>query len=339
MTTEQKALLVAIELMTKAVVALPMQIAQNAGKTAEELQEKQHAAEKSKFDTLAFGRDDAPNRFAYDPRVGGKDARDMRGDAGGPKAAQGDAEKKKEKADVGAIGSLFSALTARFAAAIGPLAVLGAVVASNVSGFNVLWKSVQLFAATLAPIILPVAVLLATAFTAVADVLTATLQPGMESFFEIILSLGIPALIVFIDALRDVADFIKRNFKGEGGFTGGFGDSLTSMLKAILPAGLADEEGSAIAPQDRPDTEKIVMSALRDVATSLRMSIGPRAQISGLEGIGKSAQLAALNQDPIEARALRVQQQIAAMLERVVRKMESERRDVYGPGGFLGGST
>lgn len=44
---------------------------------------------------------------------------------------------------------------------------------------------------------------------------------------------------------------------------------------------------------------------MRDVIRSLAMSLGPKASYSSLGEVGKQAQLAALNQDPIEAKLLR----------------------------------
>ncbi|AWM41766.1 hypothetical protein GobsT_71310 [Gemmata obscuriglobus] len=279
------------------------------------------------------------------------------------------------------LGSMFAPVLAKFAAVAGPMAVLGAALGSVTSGFGTLGKSVQLFAATVAPVLLPATVLLATAFTSAAAVLTNAIGPGLEGFLTTIIGLGIPVLVTFIgavqtvaSALADLAKWVEDNFgnrdrngeritdpratEGDRRWFGLGWDTVSDPerntqayfrlfdeeLRKLTDADwkdpnapwyttrnvdrenearrLADlryaegERGGAGADPSSP--QAMVLSALRDVAKSFALSVGPKASISGLEGVGKSVQMAALNGDPIEQKMLRVQQSIATTLMRAV---------------------
>lgn len=239
------------------------------------------------------------------------------------------------------------ALVSKFTAAIGPLAVLGAVVQSNISGFQVMGTAVKVLAGTLAPLLLPATVLISTALVALSDVVLSTLMPGMESFFGVMLSIGLPAIIGFVDAMidggkkiqewADALDPKKNETAAVARDLGEFlrdASPLTWSRNSSAVADIADRRlNGAEGGSERQPTEgsRLVMGALRDVMQSLRLSVGPRAQISGLESVGRAAQLAALNNDPLEARMLRTQQQILAIMERTIARTENDR--VYDPVG------
>lgn len=65
-------------------------------------------------------------------------------------------------------------------------------------------------------------------------------------------------------------------------------------------------------------------SAMRDVIRSMGMSMGPKGSYSALTEVGRNAQLAAVNQDPIEARQLKVMMDTLAFLQQAVAKYEAE---------------
>lgn len=273
---------------------------------------------------------------------------------GGSEKPKREPKEQEPKQKAGLLSQGFDMLIGRFAAVLGPIALFGAVASSATSGLGTLVKSVQLFAATLTPILLPASVLLATAFTALAEVITAGTGAGMESFFGIVLAMGIPALVALIDSALKLAEAFDELGKSKGAkavdkaeqvaetkafkllTTGGMNAGLEKLLPLALGTGagaIFDEDSERTPGEAKPPTrgENIVMGGLRDVMTSMRMSVMPKASISSIEGIGKSVQLAALNQDPIEGRMLRTQEMILRALERAVNRMGRERA-VYGPG-------
>lgn len=66
-----------------------------------------------------------------------------------------------------------------------------------------------------------------------------------------------------------------------------------------------DEKGKAASDAEKVPMGQRFSANMRDVMRSLAMSIGPKASYTSLGEVGKQAQLAALNQDPIEAKLLR----------------------------------
>ncbi len=127
----------------------------------------------------------------------------------GPAAALAKAMKPKPKPKgKGRYGSKGDSPADRVAALfmklIGPLGVMVGLIGSAGSGFGVFTKSMQLFAAILAPVLLPVFVLLAATVIALSDDMT-RLLPLFKQWFEIVFKL-VPvfeSLLKFASALAD----------------------------------------------------------------------------------------------------------------------------------------
>jgi hypothetical protein len=86
--------------------------------------------------------------------------------------------------------------------------------------------------------------------------------------------------------------------------------------------------------------EKVKRSGIDDVIASLKMSMGPKASFSGLADVGKSAQLAALNADPIDQRLLRLNMRMVELLEDIRNgRKPGDRKPVYDTGRFSGGGA
>ncbi len=191
---------------------------------------------------------------------------------------------------------------ARFAAVAGPLAILGQALSSATAGLQTLTRASQLVASSFAPIFLPAALMLATSFTAVAELME-KFGPQMEDFFGVMLDILLPAVTASIDGFILLADVVK----GVSGTLKEFGAALA------LASGEIHGRGTR-------EARERVGGATRDVLESFRRSLGPKATISGLGEVGKSVQLAALNADPLEARLMRQQlmvlERIAAAVER-----------------------
>ncbi len=99
-----------------------------------------------------------------------------------------------------------------------------------------------------------------------------------------------------VGSIKDVFDVAGRNLFG--------GKDWESAAQA--------RRGANDPLKAKPEDEKqkfdfgAAMNAnMRDVIKSLAMSMGPKGSYSSLGEVGKQAQLAALNQDPIEAKLLR----------------------------------
>ncbi|HEY2911184.1 MAG TPA: hypothetical protein VGI99_13120 [Gemmataceae bacterium] len=96
----------------------------------------------------------------------------------------------------------------------------------------------------------------------------------------------------------DLADFAARQLGFE------------SPQQALKPEGMAEKAGETLGvsgpgvSKPKMDLSKAFDENLKAVIRSVQMSIGPKAAYSGLGEVGKQAQLAALSQDPIDAKIL-----------------------------------
>jgi hypothetical protein len=201
--------------------------------------------------------------------------------------------------------SVFAMVGAKFAAVAGPLAVLAQVLSSATSGFQTFGKAAQLMGSALAPILLPVVLMMATSMTAFAELISQVGGPAMQDFFEIVVDAFVPCIELAIETFIVLADVAK----GVAGVIKELGNAAVFWTAALSGRGSRETRGR-------------VDGAMRDVLESFRRSIGPKAQISGLGEVGKSVQLAALNADPLEARLMRQQ---LAVLERIAAAVERRR--------------
>ncbi len=235
----------------------------------------------------------------------------------------------------GTVGSMWGMVLGKFTAILGPLALLGEVLKAPIAGFEILAKSAKLVSLALAPVLLPATVLISTALVALAEVVTGSLAPVFENLFSIVLGLGIPVIIGFIDGILDASRQLEQFAKdlGISKVTAQDVSKYGGYLRDIVQWGIPGQQGNVIARRsfkeitgrDLQDKNPIngttiVQGALRDVIQSLRNSIGPKANIGTIEGVAKSIQLAALNIDPIEARMVRIQERILVILENAVRE-------------------
>jgi hypothetical protein len=91
-------------------------------------------------------------------------------------------------------GDSLAPLVRQFAAVAGPLAVFAAILQSGTSGFKLLMVAVQVLAASLAPILLPVIFMIAVAFAALGDMVWKKLLPNLEQWMTFVISNLIPAV-------------------------------------------------------------------------------------------------------------------------------------------------
>ena len=359
MRQQDTALAIAIQLLTQQIIKLPQQITENAVRTARgERPDIGDATTQYQPGFVTDTRDKVNNAPAGDVSRNSSagsnvERRRVVQEAGGAEGAL----MKAKGAATDKLADAQGMLAARFAMMIGPLQLFAQVLSANTSGFQVLGKATQLFASVLAPVLLPVTMILATAFVAISDVLIKELEPHFEEYADLIINEAVPAIEEFTDALKGLisdlkgySDWFDETF-GENAvgiddlFIGG--DRVDKALgKAPEDAFIGgDRVGKSLgkAPADAAGAEgggrgerggggdSPVRGALRDVITSLRLSMGKPASFSGLESVGRSAQLAALNQDPIEQRMLQVQQKLLATMERVANNTRPKGSRVYDP--------
>lgn len=119
-------------------------------------------------------------------------------------------ESRKGIPGVGSTGDFFKRY---FLMVLTPLVTFATVLNQTTSGFRMFLGSVNILAATLAPILLPGFVLLAAAVLALSDKIWAEMVPALADFYKWVFSHAVPALSTFVDwlfrAVDGVADFIK----------------------------------------------------------------------------------------------------------------------------------
>jgi len=215
----------------------------------------------------------------------------------------------------------------QFAKLLGPLVALHTFLSASTSGFSVFSKAMQLFAATIAPVLMPAFFLLAVALAATSEVIFTKMMPALETFFSLILSTGIPAVAQFVEDIGRAADALKDLSSldlGIGGIGGGdLGAALGAGPLGFFPG------GGALLRAARPEGDAAgargaTTRAVRDTLAELRLSMGPAASTGTIASIASRAQLAAL-QSPFERRML-------DMMERVTRAMERAAGGEVAPG-------
>ena len=148
------------------------------------------------------------------------------------------------KAIGGTLGGIAGSLVGKFAILLAPLAALSTILQSAGSGFSVFNTAIKVFAATLAPVLLPVFVLLATAVVAASDVIWRELYPKLGEFYRLILETGIPAIKQFVDGLLMAARVFNILYQADqrgratarGVIQGKEADAVGGVLR-MLPGG------------------------------------------------------------------------------------------------------
>lgn len=259
---------------------------------------------------------------------------------------------------VKAFGGMSSMLTRVFlplTAIAGPLAILGQVVNSSASGFSLVSTGVKLLAGTIAPILMPAFFLLATGLAAISDTLWADMQPALEDFYAAIIGPGLDAMKSLLTVSGQLAGVFGEMAR-TAGFSEKPGDAAANagLALAMLPGGAPiaaalqllrgdDSGGGMIGPAlaaampgttpgtttpgatpgapatpSPPDAASRVRDSARDMIKEFAMSNGPKAQVHQIGAANRSAQMAALNQSPFEAKMLDRIQTIITALNRSV---------------------
>lgn len=232
------------------------------------------------------------------------------------------------------------AIAARFTAVIGALYALSAVLNSTGTGATTFQKSLNLLGSTLAPILMPVFLLLASGIMTLSDIIWSKMLPALGGFYDWLLKFALPVAAKSTENASNAATGIANIAGGKGKARDvealtdplGVNRNLADLAKKI--PGINSPLGKMINPlpqllgSDRPiqiqrDKERDEENRKRadrgekplagfgdmfnknlDMAIkSLSLQIGPKASYTGLGEAAKSAQLAALNADPVELEA------------------------------------
>ncbi len=259
--------------------------------------------------------------FAEPAVVAAKEKRDQNVPTGGQ--AQG-----------GAAGSMAKAIASRFLAVLGPLYALSTVLNQANSGMGVFGKAVSVLGATLAPVLLPVFALLSAAILTVSDYIWSKLLPALGGFYDWVIKFGVPlgkdvaaGAEQGVSGIGKALDFVsktpsevatgQKRPEEDTSRTLSFFEKirvLVSPNKVDTIKRIAEEKveanggGSASGGKNpdgtpKPSIGQNFSANMRDVIKSLAMSFGPKASYASLGDVGKQAQLAALNADPIEMKA------------------------------------
>jgi hypothetical protein len=342
LSNEDKALVVAFELLRKQLHDSAAATAANTQRTEDDYREQAKALRElaAKLDT-AEGRAPAPgapppggpaptvnpNQAALadwqnDPER--KERNAARQLAGAKKAERGQA------LNASPLFGVLGQVAAKFAAVVGPAALLGQVLNSQISGFQVLGTATKVLAATIAPVLLPATVALSAGVLALSDVIMDHGLPVMDRWFDYVLGTAIPAIAFLIDTIDDAG-------KGVEDFAEAVEDAVNWVERKINSLNPFSESNPderrflGVKWSDRGTGEAGVNAGLADTLRSLRMSMGPRAQITGIGDVGRGAQLASIQADPLEARLMRDQLKVLEKIEAKLPGRAAPRR-VYDPG-------
>lgn len=202
-----KALFVAVEALRRTVADVPQAIADNAARSLADVLSRSAASPYSMGAKTRAGASAADPDFSADA-FAGRGGKGGKGKGGDDRDAPGFVGRRAGAA-ASAPGDAIGMILAKFGAIVGPLAVFGQVLNSNVAGFSVLSKVVGVLAATIGPLLLPVVALVGGALLELSDRLWNEIAPALEGFYTLVVDTLVPALELMIDAFVFAAETIK----------------------------------------------------------------------------------------------------------------------------------
>ncbi|MCE9566546.1 MAG: hypothetical protein K8U57_31365 [Planctomycetes bacterium] len=153
-----------------------------------------------------------------------------------------DKDDKKEKEKPSAFATIGNALTGKLLGALGPITSLAQIIGSSASGFQVFTAAMNVVAATLAPIVLPVFLAMAGAALDFADVLQTKLAPGMKQFIGLVFDGLIPVLAKLIEYFFRLTDGLADIMLAVANFTSEIPNLARDLRNAVLGPVATDEE-------------------------------------------------------------------------------------------------
>lgn len=203
----------------------------------------------------------------------------------------------------GAIGAVVNVLAMPFQKIfqlLSPMSMMAQAINSSASGFQVFSSAVKVLAATFAPLLLPLFFHLAAGVVEASDVLDADLMPSLDEFFELCADGLIPTVYVLIEAFSFCTLAVREAAAILGDLTSQDPRRIMNRLNPIRDD--FEIEDKVRGEGDFSGGER--SRARDDTFKELRMSMGPKATLSGIAQAGRNVQLAALNASPFEQRIL-----------------------------------
>lgn len=118
--------------------------------------------------------------------------------------------KKKGGNPLADVGSL---IAAKFASVLGPLALFGQILNSNAAGFQLVGSAIKILATTLAPIFLPVMIVIAAAILDMSEDIQKRVLPALRSWAKFVFGTILPVLHKLAEWLLSVIDGLARFFR------------------------------------------------------------------------------------------------------------------------------
>ena len=345
LTDREKALVLGLELLRKQLQDNALGVAANTQATEDDYKARAKAiaafmdgaAVRPAADASGGGFGGAPSVQVRDrkkedtnPGPGGVETKENKAEREAAAKAKFNTDKARGAAAAGKvmgnpIMQVLSEVAGKFAAIIGPAAVLSAVLNSTVSGFGTLQTSVKVFASTLAPVLLPATLMLSSVFLGMADIVN---EHGelIEAATDLLMRL-VAVVEVVIQWLDEAADHIQEmNAAAEE-----FADWVRRNVNSLNPFSDDEQAAGRDALSATDGAKDATAKGMRDALQSLRQSIGPRSTTTGLGSVGAAVQSAALNADPLEARLLKQQLEALNRIEGKLPGRNRAGRPVYDP--------
>lgn len=166
-------------------------------------------------------------------------------------------------------GSIASSLLRQLAAVLVPLGGLATILNQTNSGFQLFIGALNIFAATIAPLLLPVFALLAAGVLTVSDILWAQLVPNLKDWYLLILNSAIPAIEEFTNALGDGTEgvttsmsFLQTQMGVFANFVSTLASKLTGLFGAVLgPDVVQGAAGAAMGVGGQVDKDDAMAAA------------------------------------------------------------------------------
>jgi len=239
--------------------------------------------------------------------------------------------------------------------ALNPVTIAAKALNAQSSGFSVFKSAIDVLATTLGSLLLPFFVVLSAAVLSLSDMLFAKIIPGMGDFYEKVIVGGAKALEALFEDIKkfftNLFTFITR-LKGAI-FGKGTHAAADATIEAATGKRPGDKQQGILPPKPDKNVDALAEKAangavkgrdlqkrqgnqdpqkpttfkegfdkgLKLVVQELRTNVGPKAQSMGIADASRSAQMAALNASPFEAKKLEMMTQILNTLGEAAEKM------------------
>lgn len=241
-----------------------------------------------------------------------------------------------------------SAFTGMILRAIGPIGIVVGMLTAVSSGFAQFQQVVDLLMTVLGGFLLPFFLLFGAALLSLTQIFMDRMGPAMEEFYEIVFQL-IPVFDALLKVIITIYDLYMYMIVAIREFINFLGNlirqKLTDGAEVALPGSgeilqrareqaenFINEGKKKFGKKDGADVGDF-RKALAMMIQSFKLSIGPKATLTGLDTAWNKKLLDAVNVDPIEAEKKRMLMKIIELLERALAKAEGQKAEAPVKGG------